>query len=171
MTSTTNVTGDYVLDPARTRVGFVARHTMATSVVGRFSTFVGRVHVSDDVSDSTVQVTIQAASIETRNPRRDQALRDKFLDAPHHPAITFSSTSVNQVDETTFDVAGDLTIRGTTRPVTIPLTLTAAEPDRLVFTGTATINRREWGAHWSAVGFLVANDVRLELEVTTIRRS
>ena len=105
MTSTTKVTGDYVLDPARTRVGFVARHTMATKVPGHFETFEGHAHVSGN--DSAVHLTIRAESIQTRNPRRDDALRDKFLDAPNHPVITFSSTSVDQVDESTVVLTGD----------------------------------------------------------------
>ena len=171
MTSTTTLTGDYVLDPTRTRIGFVARHTMATRVPGRFGMFEGHAQVSgDDPSKSTVHVTVRAASIDTHNPRRDKALRDKFLDAAHHLAITFASTAVDRVDGTTFAVTGDLSIRGTTRRITIPLSLTATEPDRLGFTGTATIDRTDWGAHWSAVGFMVSKEVQLELAVW-IRRS
>ena len=91
-TSTTTLTGDYALDVARTRIGFVARHTMATMVPGRFSTFAGRAHVSaDDPEKSTVDLTVQAASIDTGNPRRDRALRDKFLDAANHPVVTVSA--------------------------------------------------------------------------------
>jgi polyisoprenoid-binding protein YceI len=77
---------------------------------------------------------------------------------------------VDRVDGTTFAVTGDLGIRGTTRRITIPLRLTATEPDRLGFTGTATIDRTDWGAHWSAVGFMVSKEVQLELAVW-IRRS
>jgi polyisoprenoid-binding protein YceI len=169
-TELTELTGDYVLEPARTRIGFVARHTMATRVPGHFETFEGHAHLDgDDPAKSTVAITIQAASIQTHNPRRDPALRDKFLDAPHHPTITFTSTAVDQVDETTFSLTGDLTIRGTTRPVTIPLTLTTAGDDRLGLTGTVTINRRDWGAHWSAAGFLVSRQVLVDLAVTAVR--
>ena len=171
MTSTTTLTGDYVLDPTRTRIGFVARHTMATTVPGRFGTFEGHAKVSgDDPSKSTVHVTVQVGSIDTHNPRRDKALRDKFLDAANHPAIAFASTAVDRVDATTFAVTGDLSIRGTRRRITIPLSLTDTEPDRLGFTGTATIDRTDWGAHWSAVGFMVAKQVQLDLAVW-IRRS
>jgi polyisoprenoid-binding protein YceI len=170
MTSTTTLTGDYVLDVALTRIGFVARHTMATKVPGHFETFEGHAHLTgDDPSRSTAQLTIQAASIQTRNRRRDQALRDKFLDAPNHPTITFTSTRVDRTDEISFVVEGDLTIRGTTKPITIDVTLTAAEPDRLTLEGTATINRRDWGAHWSAVGFMVSNQVQLEFVATAVR--
>ena len=172
MTTTTlgELTGDYVLDTVRTRIGFVAKHTMATRVPGNFQTFEGRAHLDgDDPSRSTVDVTIQAASIQTRNPRRDEALRDKFLDVANHPTITFTSTEVEQVDDATFAVTGDLTIRGTTNPVTIAFTLTG-DNDRLTLRGTVPINRRDWGVHWVAAGFLVTKQVLLDLDATATRR-
>lgn len=170
-TALTELTGDYVLDAARTRIGFVAKHTMATRVPGAFETFEGRAHLDgDDPSRSTVDVAIQAASIQTRNPRRDEALRDKFLDAVNHPTITFTSTEVERIDDATFAVTGDLTIRGTTNPVTIAFTVTAADNERLTLRGTVPINRRNWGAHWAAVGFLVTKQVLLDLDVTATRR-
>ena len=171
MTTTTNLTGDYVLDAALTRIGFVARHTMATKVPGHFETVEGHAHLNgDDPSKSTAQLTIRAASIQTRNPRRDQALRDKFLDAPNHPTITFTSTRIDQIDDTTFALEGTLTIRGTTKPITIDVNLTAADDDRLTLEGTAAINRRDWGAHWSAAGFLVSKQVHLEFAATAVRQ-
>jgi polyisoprenoid-binding protein YceI len=174
MTSTTNLselTGDYVLDGALTRIGFVARHTMATKVPGHFESFEGHAHLNGgDPSKSTAQLTIRAASIQTRNPRRDQALRDKFLDAPNHPTITFTSTRIDQIDDTTFTLTGTLTIRGTTKPITIDVALTATDNDRLTLEGTAAINRRDWGAHWSAAGFLVSKQVHLEFAATAVRQ-
>jgi len=172
MTTTTlgELTGDYVLDTVRTRIGFVAKHTMATRVPGSFETFEGRAQLDgDDPSRSTVDVAILAASIQTRNPRRDKALRDQFLDAANHPTITFTSTEVEQVDDATFAVTGDLTIRGTTNPVTIAFTLTAND-DRLTVRGTVPINRRDWCVHWVAAGFLVTKQVLLDLDVTATRR-
>lgn len=175
MTATTNLTeltGDYVLDPASTRIAFIARHTLATKVPGHFETFEGHAHLDgDDPSKSAVRLTIRAATIQTHNPRRDQALRDKFLDATNHPTITFTSTRVDQTDETTFTVTGSLTIRGTTNPIAIPFTVTDMENDRLRLTGSATINRRDWGAHWSAAGFLVSKQVQLEFVATAVRHS
>ena len=174
MTSTTNLselTGDYVLDAALTRIGFVARHTMATKVPGHFESFEGHAHLNgDDPSKSTAQLTIRAASIQTRNPRRDQALRDKFLDAPNHPTITFTSTRIDQIDDTTFTLTGTLTIRGTTKPITIDVALTATDNDRVTLEGAAAINRRDWGAHWSAAGFLVSKQVHLEFAATAVRQ-
>jgi polyisoprenoid-binding protein YceI len=171
MTKLSQLTGDYVVDVTRTRIGFVARHTMGSRVPGHFEEFAGRAHLDgDDPSTSTAELTIQAASITTRNPRRDPALRDKFLDAANHPTITFASTKVDQVDDTTFRLTGNLTIRGTTKPITVELTLTDTGNDGLAFSGTATINRRDWGAHWSAAGFLVSKTVILDLAVTAVRQ-
>jgi polyisoprenoid-binding protein YceI len=169
--TTTRLTGDYVLDATRTRIGFVARHTVASTVPGRFEEFAGRAHLDgDDPSKSTAELTIQAASIQTRNTGRDRALRDKFLDATNHPTMTFTSTAVDRVDDTTFTLTGDLTIRGTTKPIAVDLTLTDSDGDRAAFTGTATIDRRDWGAHWTAAGFLVSRTVVLDLAVTAVRR-
>jgi polyisoprenoid-binding protein YceI len=89
----------------------------------------------------------------------------------NHPTITFTSTKADQVDETRFALTGDLTIRSTTKPVTIEFTLIAADDDRLVFEGTLPIDRRDWGAHWAAAGFLVSRQVQLHLDVTATRQA
>ena len=171
LTDLTQFTGAYTIDPAHSQIGFVARHAMATRVPGHFQEFTGRAHLDgDDPSKSTVELTIQAATVQTRNQGRDKAVRDKFLDAAGHPAITFVSTSVDQVDAGRFRVTGDLTIRGTTKPVAVELTLTSAGQDRIFLAGTTTIDRKDWGAHWSAVGFLVSRQVVVELDVCAIRR-
>src|SRR5262245_27034221 len=115
MTTTTRLselTGDYILDTAHTRIGFIARHTMATKVPGKFGEFEGSAHLDgDDPSRSRAQLTIAAKSIQTRNQRRDEALRSKFLDTGSYPAITFTSTKAEQAGDTSFTVTGDLSIR------------------------------------------------------------
>jgi len=185
MTTTTTLsglTGDYVLDPAHTRIGFVARHAMITKVHGEFEEFKGGGHLDgDDPSRSTVQVTIEARSIQTRNQLRDDQLRgNDFLDMDNHPTITFTSTTVEQVDATTFAVTGDLTIRGVTRPVTVEFELTGATHDpwgnfRVGFEGRTTINRKDWGVSWNAIlesgGVLISDKVTLEFDVAAIRQS
>jgi polyisoprenoid-binding protein YceI len=181
MTTTTKLselTGDYVLDTAHTRIGFVARHTMATKVRGQFDEFEGSTHLDgDDPSKSSAELTIQAKSIQTRNQQRDQALRSKFLDMDNQPAITFTSTGVEQVDETNFKVTGDLTIRGVTKPLTVDFELTGAENDpwgnfRVGFEGSVTISRKDWGVNWNAAtGVLVSEKVMLEFDVAAIRQS
>src|ERR1700691_2390855 len=122
MTKLSELTGDYVLDPARTRIGFVAR--AITKVRGQFDEFEGSAHLDGgDPSNSSARLTIQAKSIQTRNQRRDDHLCGRFLDNDDYPAITFASVRVDQVDQTGFKVTGDLTIRGVTKPVTVDFTL------------------------------------------------
>ena len=176
MTKLSELTGDYILDTAYTRIGFVARHTMATKVRGQFDEFEGITHLDgDDPSKSSAELTIQAKSIQTRNQQRDQALRSKFLDMDNQPAITFTSTGVEQVDETNFKVTGDLTIRGVIKPVTVDFELTGAKTDpwgtfRVGFEGSVTINRKDWGVNWNAATGMVSKKVTLEFDVAAIRR-
>jgi polyisoprenoid-binding protein YceI len=110
----TDLTGTYTLDPAHTRIGFVARHAMVTKVRGAFNEFEGTGTLDGtSPANSRVQVTIDAASIDTRNAQRDEHLRgNDFLAMKEYPRITFSSTGVRQLDATTFEVTGDLTIKG-----------------------------------------------------------
>ncbi|MFE3454263.1 YceI family protein [Nonomuraea sp. NPDC059194] len=177
MTTTTRLselTGDYVLDTARTRIGFVARHTMATKVRGQFDEFEGGVHLDgDDPSKSGAELTIQAKSIQTRNQRRDDQLRSRFLDVDDNATITFTSTGVEQVDATTFKVSGNLTIRGVTKPVTVDFEVTGEENGcRVGFAGSVVINRKDWGVNWNAAtGVLVSEKVTLEFDVAAIRQS
>jgi polyisoprenoid-binding protein YceI len=172
-----DLTGDYVLDTTQTRIGFVARHTMATRVRGHLDKFEGDVHLDgDDPSKSNAQVTIQAESIQTGNPRRDAALRSKFLDSDNHPTISFTSTGVERVDQTNFRVTGELTIRGVTKLVTADVKLTRAENDRwgnvrVGLVGRATINRKDWGVHWNAAIGLVSKTVMVEFEIAAVRQS
>ncbi|MFD3405372.1 YceI family protein [Kribbella sp. NPDC058693] len=167
MTTTLNqLTGDYVLDAARTRIGFVARHRMATRVRGRFDVFEGAVHLAgDDPARSSAQLTIRADSIETGDRRRDAQLRKDFLGAATYPIITFVSTTVVQVGETTFDVTGDLTIRGVTHPVTVPFELVSTT-DGVAFAAAVTIERARWRVNWNPVTTaLVSPTVVLDLQV------
>ncbi|CAM5703994.1 YceI family protein [Streptomyces aurantiogriseus] len=179
MTTTTQLgelTGDYVLDTAHTRIGFAARAAMITKVRGQFDEFEGSAHLDGDApSKSTARLTIRTKSVQTRNPKRDDHLRgNDFLDTDGHPAITFTSTRVEQVDETCFKVTGDLTVRGVTRPVTVDFELTGAGNDprgtvRVGFAGKATINRKDWGV--SGGGGLVGEKVTLQFDIAAIRQS
>jgi polyisoprenoid-binding protein YceI len=176
MTTTTlsTLTGDYTLDRERTRIGFVARHTIGPKVRGWFDTFEGTAHLDgDDPSRSSVELMVWPTSIRTGNARRDDQLPGTFFDPETHPTMTFVSTEVRQAGDTTFVVAGDLTIRGVTKPVTVSLELTAGADDAAVrFAGGVTIDRRDWGVNWNAATtLLVASKVSVELEITAVRRS
>lgn len=172
------LTGDYALDAARTKAGFVARHRMASRVRGEFEGCEGSVRVDgEDPSKSGVRMVIPAASVRTGNQQRDDLLGARFLDAAGHPDMTFISTEVRQVDDTAFKVTGDLTLRGVTGPVTVDVELTGAEDDargglRLGFKCGATIDRNDWGVNWNILTtVLVSPLVVLEIDATVIRRS
>jgi polyisoprenoid-binding protein YceI len=185
MTSTTPATlaelsGTYTLDPAHTRIGFVARHAMVTKVRGQFNEFEGSATIDGtDLSRSSAQLTIQAASIDTRNEQRDGHLRSNdFLALEEYPQITFVSTSVRPVDDTTVEVTGDLTVRGVTNSVTIPFEFQGAAVDpfgnlRVGFEGSVGINRKDYGVNWNAAleagGVLVSDKVTLEFEISAIK--
>jgi polyisoprenoid-binding protein YceI len=180
-TTTTNfstLTGTYTLDPSHSRVGFVARHAMVTKVRGSFNEFDGTATIDgDNPSNSSVQVTIQVASIDTRNQQRDEHLRtNDFLDVEKYPRITFTSTSVAHDGDNDFEVTGDLTIRGVTKSVTLPLEFQGSATDpfgnaRIGFEGSLVINRKDWGVNWNAAtGVLVSEKVTLEFDVAAIRQ-
>jgi polyisoprenoid-binding protein YceI len=174
------LSGTYTLDPAHTEIGFVARHAMVTKVRGRFDTFEGTGVVdADDFSRSTVSVTIDAKSIDTRNEQRDNHLRSNdFLSMDEYPTITFASTAVEQTGPTTVDVTGDLTIKDVTSSITIPFEFQGAATDpfgnlRVGFEGTTVINRKDYGVTWNAPletgGVLVSEKVTLQFEVSAIK--
>jgi polyisoprenoid-binding protein YceI len=178
----TELTGTYTLDPAHTRIGFVARHAMVTKVRGAFNEFTGTAVLGGaNPENSTVQVTIQAASIDTRNAQRDGHLRgNDFLAMEEYPQITFVSTGVRQSGETTFEVTGDLTIKGVTNAVTIPFEFEGAATDpfgnqRVGFEGSVAINRKDYGVTWNAAleggGVLVSDKVTLEFEVSAVKNA
>jgi polyisoprenoid-binding protein YceI len=178
----TELTGTYTLDPAHTRIGFVARHAMVTKVRGSFDEFAGTAVLDGaNPANSRVEVTIEAASIDTRNAQRDEHLRgNDFLAMQEYPKITFASTGVRQAGETTFEVTGDLTIKGVTNSVTIPFEFEGAAKDpfgneRVGLEGSVTINRKDYGVTWNAAleggGVLVSDKVTLEFEVSAIKNA
>jgi polyisoprenoid-binding protein YceI len=175
------LTGDYTLDSGHTRIGFVARHAMVTRVRGQFNDFEGHGYLDgDNPANSRVTVTIRAASIDTRNAQRDEHLRSNdFLAMQEYPEITFVSTDARRAGESTFELTGDLTIRGVTRQVTVPFTFDGAATDpfgdqRVGLEGAVTINRKDYGVSWNAAleagGVLVSDKVELEFEISAIRK-
>ena len=174
------VTGTYTIDPVHSRIGFVARHAMVTKVRGQFTDYQASAVLDGDQPErSTASVVIQAASIDTGNAQRDAHLRSNdFLAMDTYPEITFASAGLRQVDPTTFELTGALTIKGITRPVTIPFSYEGAALDpfgntRAGFEGSVTINRRDYGITWNAAletgGVLVSDKITLEFEISAIK--
>ena len=173
------LTGTYTIDPSHSRLGFVARHAMVTKVRGGFNDFAGTFTIADDIADSSAEITIQAASVDTRNADRDAHLRSNdFFAMEEHPEIRFVSTGIERGGDTDYRVSGDLTLRGVTKPVTIDLEYTGTATDpygntRVGFEGSTQVNRKDWGVNWNTAldggGILVSDKVTLEFEVSAIR--
>lgn len=177
-------TTTWKIDPAHTSVEFAVKHMMFTTVRGRFKDVKGTIEADESNPDgSRVEVELGAASIDTGNADRDAHLRSAdFLDVETHPTITFRSKRVEgaaKKEGDRFKVIGDLTIRGTTMEVTLDCTYEGTGKDpwggtRAGSRATATIDRREWGLRWNQAletgGILVANEVRIEVEVQAVKQ-
>jgi polyisoprenoid-binding protein YceI len=158
-------------------VQFVARHMMISKVRGRFRQFTGDIRIAEVPSESSVEVLIDAASIDTGDPDRDAHLRSPdFLDVERFPAIVFRSTTVRPVGDR-WDVAGDLTIRDVTRLVLMNVEFCGVAVDpwgntRAGFLATTEIDREEFSITWNqaleAGGFLVGKGVKVELDVEAV---
>lgn len=178
-TARSSLTGTYLLDPAATRLGFVARQLGVARVRGEFAAFAGGLHLDIARPErSSAEVTVDVDSLTTGNSRRDEHLCTHYFDAARYPRITFRSTAVDLLAADRARVTGDLTIRGTTRPLTIDVTRTGAltEPDgtsRVHLRGRATLDRRDWGVTWRAAveggGAFVSHTVEVELTVVGVR--
>ena len=178
-TTITPANGSYAIDPTHSRIGFAVRHAMISKVRGSFNEFAGSGHFDlADPSNISLALTIQVASLDTRNPDRDgHVLTADFLDAETFPEITFASTSVERRDESDFVVTGDLTIKDVTRPVVIDFEYGGTATDlygaqRIGFEGSTTISRKEWGVSFNAPletgGVIVSDKVALEFEVSAV---
>ncbi|MGY1734417.1 YceI family protein [Geodermatophilus sp. SYSU D00684] len=175
-----DVTGDYTIDVAHTRIGIRARHAMVTTVRGSFTDFAGEAHLDvQKPGASSVSIRIRTASIDTGQADRDAHLRSPdFLDVERFPEMVFTSTDIEQVDDDAYQVTGDLTIRDVTRPVTVGFAMTGSAKDpfgntRVGFEGALAIKRSEWGLTWNTAletgGWLVSDRIQVEFDVSVIR--
>ncbi|MEU7384798.1 MULTISPECIES: YceI family protein [unclassified Streptomyces] len=174
------VSGDYLIDTTHSRIGFVARHAMVTKVRGTFNQFDGQLTLdAQEPTKSTAAVTIDVASVDTRNDYRDGHLRtNEFFDVENHPQITFRSTSVERTGESTFRMTGDLTIKGVSRQVDIDWEFAGLAKDpmgnvRAGFEGTAQINRSDFGINFNAAletgGVMVSEKIGLDFDISAVK--
>jgi len=171
----------YAIDPAHSSAEFSVRHMMVSNVKGAFNKFTATVEGSPaDPATAKINATIEVASVDTREPKRDEHLRSAdFFDAAKHPQMTFVSTKVEKVSATKAKVTGNLTLRGVTKPVTLDVEYTAPVKSpwgQTVVGATATgkINRQEYGVSFSKAletgGVLVGDDVTLLLELELVKQ-
>jgi len=170
------------IDPVHTNVEFAVRHLMVATVRGRFNTVAGTLVLDEeDLARSAVTVQIDAASIDTREPQRDEHLRSPdFLDTAQFPTITFQSRRIAPRPDGRYTVVGDLTIRGITREVVLEAAIDGRVKDpwgneRIAFSAQTTINRKDFGANWNvaleAGGWLVGEEVKVSIEAEAVRQA
>lgn len=173
-------TTTWQIDAAHTDVGFAVKHMMISTVKGRFADLSGTIALDEaDLAGSSVEVTINAASVDTRQEQRDAHLRSAdFFDVETYPTLTFRSRRVESIGNGQFRVVGDLTIRGVTREVVLEAADEGRGKDpwgneRAGFSAKTVIDRRDFGLTWNAAletgGILVGNDIRISLEVEALK--
>ncbi|WP_327121965.1 YceI family protein [Streptomyces sp. NBC_01341] len=180
--SLSHLTGDYVIDSTHSEIGFSLKYAKVTTMRGRFTEYDGRLRLDGSTpSASTAEVVIKVASIDTALAGRDEhLLNGDFFAVEEFPEMTYRSTSAERVDEDTFRMNGDLTIKGVSRPVALELTLNGEVVDpmgnvRVGFDGSATISRSDWGLTYNAAleggGVLISDKVKLTFDISAIREA
>ncbi len=168
----------FKIDPAHSEASFQIRH-LFTQVRGRFNTFTGTIEMDpDNLEASKVQLTIEAASINTENDQRDGHLRSEdFFFVKKYPEITFVSDSVTKTGKSSFDVTGTLTMRGVSKKITLPVELLGVGTDpwgntRAGFSTETTLDRQAYGVNWNKAldqgGYLLGDDVDVQVNIEAV---
>ncbi len=169
------------IDYSHSTIEFVARHLMIARVRGQFDKFTGDVNLDEaNPANTTVSVKVETASINTREQNRDAHLRSAdFFDSENTPYLTFESRKVEVLDDNHAALTGDLTIRGTTRPITLKVEYNgrAISPwgtESAGFSASTRINRKDWGLNWNKAletgGVLVGDDVDINIELEVVKQ-
>jgi polyisoprenoid-binding protein YceI len=174
------VTGTWNIDPVHSEVGFSVRHMMVSKVRGKFTQFSGEIVTAEDVASSSVNATIELASIDTGNADRDGHLRSAdFFEVEKYPTMTYESTGL-RVSDDGYVLDGNLTLKGVTKPVSLALEIGGFGPDpfggiRAGFTATGEIKRSDFGVDFNAAletgGVVVSDKVNLLLEIEAVLNS
>ncbi|SCY69866.1 YceI family protein [Flavobacterium caeni] len=174
-------TTKWVIDPTHSEIGFKVKHMMFTNVSGKFTKFDASIETEgDDFENAKIHFTGDVESIDTGNNDRDGHLRSAdFFDAAQYPEIKFEATSFTKKDEGEYTLKGDLTLHGTTKPVTLDAEFSGQMKDpwgntKAGFGLNGKINRKDWGLNWNSAletgGVLVAEEVRLVIELQFIKQ-
>ncbi|MGH9076460.1 MAG: YceI family protein [Acidimicrobiales bacterium] len=179
-TTTTYPAGTYKIDPSHTSVSFTVRHMMVSKVRGHFDVTDGTIRIADDPAQSSVQVTLDAGSLDTRDPKRDGHVKSAdLLDVEQYQTIEFRSTGVRQ-DGRGWRVDGELTVHGVSRPVVLELEPAGTATDpwgglRAGFDARTEISRADFGLSWNqaleAGGVLVGDAVKVEIAVEAVQQA
>ncbi|MBO8194200.1 YceI family protein [Streptomyces oryzae] len=176
------LTGEWIIDPAHSRIGFSVRHAMVTTVRGAFTEYESRLFFDgQDPTRSSAEVVISTASVDTGVGQRDAHLVSRdFFDSDNYPQMKFASTNVQFIGNDAYRMTGGLTIRDVTRPVVLEMTYIGHVLDpfgyqRVGFDGTTTIDRSDWGLTYNSKmaegGSMVSEKVRLQFDIAAIRNA
>ena len=183
MSTTTTIvpTGTWTADTAHSTIGFSVKHLGIATVRGSFGEFEGTLEIGDDLSSAKVKGSAKVDSIDTSEPQRDAHLKSAdFFDAENHPELTFESSSVREIDGETFEITGDLTMHGVTKPVTLKAEVQGTETDpwgneRVGLEITGKLDRSDWDMKFNqALGsgnLLVSDTVKLALDISAIKKA
>jgi polyisoprenoid-binding protein YceI len=183
MSTTTTIvpTGTWTADTAHSTIGFSVKHLGIATVRGSFGEFEGTLDIGDDLSSAKVKGSAKVDSIDTSEPQRDAHLKSAdFFDAENHPELTFESSSVREIDGETFEITGDLTMHGVTKPVTLKAEVQGTETDpwgneRVGLEITGKLDRSDWDMKFNqALGsgnLLVSDTVKLALDISAIKKA
>jgi polyisoprenoid-binding protein YceI len=174
---------EWEIDPAHTTATFAVRHLMVSTVKGEFEKVSGSVHLDDaNPTRSAIELAIDASTVNTHNAQRDGHLKSPdFFDVARYPQLTFKSTKIEKVGKDKFKVVGDLSMRGTTRPITLQVDGPNAPVKDMMgravrgVTATGKLNRKEWGLVWNKAleggGVLVSDEVQLEVNAELVEKA
>ncbi len=169
------------IDPAHSEATFSVKHMMFTTVRGHFNVLSGHLHIDEEhPENSWVDAQVDAASVDTRDERRDGHLRSAdFFDTQNYPTLTFKSSKVESTGDHEYNVYGDLTMHGVTKPVKFKAEYggQGKNPWGLHVAGLAAkakINRKDWGLNWNQAletgGVLVSDDVNVEIDLEAVNK-
>ncbi len=174
-------TGTWAIDPTHSRVEFQVKHLGIATVRGHFAAFEGTLEVGEDLASSKASGAVDVASVNTNENKRDEHLRSaEFFDAEQHGQIGFTSTSITPIDEDSFEVTGDLSLRGQTREITLKAEVSGTEQDpwgndRVGLEVTGELNRGDYGMTFNqALGSgnkVVSDKVKLHLDISAVKQS
>ena len=174
-------TGTWAIDPAHSSVGFQVKHMGIATVRGTFGEFEGILEIGEDLSSAVARGTVKTISVDTNEPQRDEHLRSAdFFDAAAHPELSFRSTAITPVDEDTFEITGELTMRGVTREITLQAKITGTDVDpwgneRVGLEARGQLSRGDYGMTFNqALGsgnVLVSDKVKLALDISAVKQA
>ncbi len=174
-------TGTWVIDPAHSKVGFSVKHMGISTVRGEFTEFEGSLVIGDDPSGAKIRGSVKTASVDTNEDSRDEHLRSPdFFETETHPDLSFESTSIEAIDEETYRITGNLTLRGVTNELTLTAEVNGTEAgmdggERVGLEATGQLSRGDYGMKFNqALGsgnMLVSDKVKLTLDIAAVKQA